>query len=249
MKKIAFLLVASAFILGNSSFLRAQTIVNGSFATGDFTGWTTLGSVQALTSGGPTPPIGTTQAYIQSTDEVSPGSSVSAATINSALSTSLPATFDTGTQFFGPGPFTAENGQAIYQSFTLGSTATLSFAYSFQSDDIYPFDNVGYVLDGVYTQLARPENPLIGGPTTPTDFTDVTLTLSSGSHTLGFVAYNTNVTPDPNDTQGSTGIYVTNVSVESVPEPSAWGLLLLSAVGLIVVSKVRSRFSPGQARA
>ncbi len=61
MKKIALLLVASALFLGNGSLLRAQTIANGSFATGDFTGWTTLGSVQALTSGSPTPPIGTTE--------------------------------------------------------------------------------------------------------------------------------------------------------------------------------------------
>jgi len=90
-------------------------------------------------------------------------------------------------------------------------------------------------LDGVYTPLAIPTLTYLQTPNpNPTAYTTLSLSLSPGTHTLGFVAYNTG------DNTLSSSLYVTDVSV---PEPSEWMLMLLGSVGLIIARKLRSKFS------
>jgi hypothetical protein len=243
MKKNAFLFVVATLFLGNVFPLSAQ-IVNGTFSTGDLTGWTVVGG----SSGGPqvvtSNPLSTedgTAALVQSTSgDLSLSLSASAATLNAALGVSLPSTYDGNILDPSWGQsFPAVNGQAIYQTFTLTSEATLSFSYSYQTNDYYPYDAVGYVLDGntsrTYTSLVT--TPAYTGTVNsiPTAYLSVqTLTLSPGTYTLGFVAYNTGGHGD------STSLYVTDISTtpvlpEQVPEPGEGTLILLGVVGLIIV--------------
>jgi len=245
MKKIIFLLVVGVMLLGNVFPLSAQ-ILNGSFTNG-FTDWNIVGGSsgepQVVTSDA-TPPTGSTAALVQSTNEdQSLSISASAATLDAALGVTLPATYDGNIldPTYGQS-FPAVNGQAIYQTFTLASEATLSFAYSYQTNDYYPYDATGYVLDGVYTPLVI--TPAYTGAvnSTPTAYAVIppqpSLVLGAGSHTLAFVAYNTGGHSD------STSLYVTDVSTTAaVPEPSEWTLMLLACVGLILVRKLRRAFS------
>ncbi len=243
MKKITFLLVVGALFLGNSSHLRAQ-IQNGSFATGDLSGWTTVGGSSGgpdvltglPTSNLPAPPMGSTAALVQSENGDTGATTASAAALDSALGVTLPPTVGDALSGY-PGTHLPVNGQAIYQTFRLSSAATLSFAYSFQSFDSIPFDSTGYVLNGVYNQLASPTEPYYVLPNpTPTAYTTLSFALNPGTYTLGFVAYNTG------DNTLSSSLFVTDISV---PEPSAWKLIVLACAGLLIVSRLRSKLSVG----
>jgi hypothetical protein len=260
MKKIVFSLIIGALFLGHGTRLHAQ-ILNGSFSTGDFTDWTVVGGSsggpQVITPSttlppgviAPTPPAGTTtQALVQSTDSdgsytmsAPVGSITSPGSIDAALNTTLPSTTNSN-PLYDTGTFAPDNGQAIYQTFTVSSAATLTFAYSYQTNDGYPYDSVGYVLDGVYTQLVTtppyPQAPNPAPNPDPTTYVFVApLTLSAGQHTLGFVAYNTD---GPSD---STSLYVTDITTAAVPEPSAWVLLVFCCAGFGFIRKLRGGVS------
>jgi hypothetical protein len=234
MKKITFLLTVGTLLFMAPSHLQAQLF------SPDFTTWQTLG----------TPAVTTAETDISSTDAESDSSSasVSAAVINTTLNIAggLPST--SGTEPFPgsqPATFAATNGQAIYITFTLAQSATVTFDYSMTTNDYYPNDSVGYVLGDptstTYTTLANP--PAYNGTLPATeDFPPLTLTLDAGTHVLGFVAYNTN------DEYGSTTLSVTNItavpissdsSLVSTPEPSVWELSLLGLAGLFVFRKFR----------
>lgn len=268
MKKTAFLLVVAALFLANSSHLHAQ-ISNGSFTDG-FTGWTVIkgssGGPQVLTSTAPlsisynnnnytgldvgqvtppTPPTGTTQALIQGpTSDTTGAYSASAATIETALGTTLASTQGPDDLGADPGTFIPLNGQAIYQTFTTTNATTLSFDYSFQTFDFYPFDEAGYVLNGVYHDLAQPSEDYNSwyndGPSlTPTLYKNVSLSLNTpGTYTLGFVAYETGTNANSSAYSNATSLFVTDVSV---PEPSEWALMLLGGASLILAGRLRSK--------
>jgi hypothetical protein len=242
MKSLIHSVIAGIALVGSTSFSQAQ-VLNGSFSSGDFTSWTTLGGTEVLASGNPTTPGGVNQALIQSTDPSEGLASVSVATIDSTLGVTLPTTAgpDSDGNFTGTHPVV--NGQAIYQTFTLGSAADLTFAFSFQSNDAATFDSTGYVLDGVYTQLAAQtltfdQEVLNGLNTTPTTYVTVApIALSAGSHTLAFVAYNTG-----DDTESSS-LFITDVATEAVPEPGAWSLALVVGVAFVACRKLHAKFA------
>ena len=171
---------------------------------------------------------------IQSTDGDAGATSASIATIDAALNNGLPSTANSD-PLYPTGTFSPDNGQAIYQTFSLSSEATLTFAYSYQTNDGYPFDSAGYVLDSVYHPLEiTPPYPSTGANLTPMAYTFVSpITLGAGSHTLGFVAYNTDGPAD------STSLFVADVSTSEVPEPSTWVLLVFGCVGLAFTRKLR----------
>lgn len=229
MKKIVFLLIVSALWLSVPSQVQAQ-IFNGSFATGNFNDWQTLGAPTVINDSG-------TQAQIQSTSgEVTTHVlSVDATLIESTLGVILPQTSGVdptpGSTF---GYFDPTNGQAIYQTFSLGAAGTLSFDYAFGTDDYAPYDSVGYVIDGTYYTLANPP-AYTGQLSTPKgSFTTKTVNLSAGSHTIAFVAYNTN------DHFASSSLYVTNVStLVETPEPGTWAMLVGGLIGLFALRKFR----------
>jgi hypothetical protein len=219
MRLHGFLLFFSIIVLTGAS-ARAQ-IVNGSFTDG-FTGWTTV----PAQSPGPGPVIDTanpatldgSDAEISSLDaggthNPMPSGAASAGDIETALGiTSLPSADFT---------FAPSDGQAIYQSFTLTQAADLTFSYSFATQDSTPYDSTGFTINGNYTQIEEPSSPQ--GPSSYA--MGPTVHLGPGTYQLGFVSFNTS------DYDGSTTLYVTNVSLALAPEPSTW-LLILSSLGL-----------------
>lgn len=231
MKNIAFLLIVGFTSFLVPSQLKAQ-LFNGSFDTGDFSNWQLLGNPVVLTSGGPTPPSGTTQAAIQSTDAgINPGDAVSVAAIDAALGVTLPPTQGSASGI-AYGTFNPTDGEAIYQAFALSEASTLTFSFAMSTEDWHPFDSAGYVLDGVYTQLVSP--PVYNGTLPQTlPYSTLTLNVGAGSHTLGFVSYNTN------DQYGSTTLYVTNVSALAAPEPSTWVLIVMGLISIYMFRKYR----------
>ena len=140
---------------------RAQ-IVNGSFSNGTLSGWTVLGTPSVDTSNAPTP--GAYDALIQSTgdDPNENTDSVPTTTIAAAFGlTDLPSTSGLGvvnnqlTNITTP----PVNGQAIYQTFTLATTTTITFSTSYFTNDFNPYDSAGYLLEkgsaaGSYTELS-----------------------------------------------------------------------------------------------
>jgi hypothetical protein len=223
MRKIAFLLIFGNIIFGAAS-LHAQ-IVNGSFSDG-LTGWTSLGNPAVVTDN---PSLSsTTAAQVQSTNNsgdagsgpLNTADSVSVTDIDTALSTTLPSVDGK----------TPTVGEGLYQSFTLGGAATLSFHTSYATFDSSPLDSAGYVLDGTYTQLYA--TPNLSQPT-PSAYQNYTIPLSAGSHTIAFVAYNTF------DEGYTTSLFITDVSI--IPEPATWLLLALGLGGLVAAIRLKPR--------
>jgi hypothetical protein len=234
MNKITSLLIVGAFLFLGPSHVQAQLF------TSDFTMWQTLG----------TPTLTTSEAVIASTDAEFdlPTASATAADIDTTLNIAggLPDT--SGTEPFPgsqPGNFPATNGQVIYLSFYLPEAATVTFDASMSTNDYYPNDSVGYILGDsnstVYTALGNPPVYNTVLPRTE-DFGSTSLNLETGSHVLGFVAYNTN------DEYGSTTLTVTDItavpvtstgSLVATPEPSVLELSLLGLAGLFIFRKFR----------
>jgi MBG domain len=207
------------FVLFSMGIASAQTFTNGSFETGDFTGWQTsgtpavLGGPSVVAGGAPTPPSGSFQALLNSTGASGSGApdiyafsnSVTAATLNTFLATTLP----------GNANGAAQDGEAIQQTFSTTNGATITFSYAYESREIpgNGYDETGYVLNGVFHILADTNTPnqssanhtefLTGG----TVYQTVKLTVGPGVTKLGFVAYNTGNTSAP------SGLFVDNVVV------------------------------------
>lgn len=231
-----------------SSPLPAQDIINGSFeqfggsgslgpGTGSFLGWSTIGltKVELLKSnvgGGFTVPTdGTFHALVSSGDQ------------NTwPVDASSPVDAQTLASFFGLGSLpsnlmgAAVNGSGFKQTF-ISSASTLSFDYRFltQENPFTDYDEAFYVLDGSLMLLGSSTSALVNGgitssPTFPhgLPYQTVSLSLSAGSHTLGFGVYNTG------DDAVATGMLVDNV-VLTVPEPAASAAIFaLAAAGAFI---------------
>ena len=112
-------------------------------------------------------------------------------------------------------------GEGIYQNFMLSAPAQISFEWSYATYDSSPLDSVGYVLNGVYTEL---ESTPIDTQPNPSPYTLTTIDVPQGPNTLAFVAY------DTHDQNYDTQLYVSNV--ELAPEPPSWLLLAAGLAGL-----------------
>jgi uncharacterized protein with beta-barrel porin domain len=190
---VSSLLVTAIFMVQAAS---AQTIVNGSFETGDFTGWQQAG-MPTITNGPPTPTAGNFEALINSTAATPPAmyipvygaaNGVTASALNIFLNTTLPPSTN-GAAF---------NGEAIKQTFTTSGNSTVTFSYSYNSREApgNGFDETGYVLNGTFHILADTSTPgqttmNIGFFVSGLPYQTVTINVGSGINTLGFVAYNT----------------------------------------------------------
>jgi len=200
----------------------AQTITNGSFATGDFTGWQVSSSPQGpvVQQGGPPTPVnGNYQALINSTGDQASGiyatsNAVSAVALNTFLNTTLP----------GNANGSPVNGEAIQQTFTTTANSTLTFSYSYQSREApgNGYDETGYVLNGVFHILADTSTP---GQSTAyaagffawgLPYQTTSITVPAGTNTIAFVAYNTG------NTEAPSGLFINNVSVTTTTDFGAW---------------------------
>ena len=204
--------IAAAFLItGGAS---AQTFTNGSFETGDFTGWQTAG-IPSITTGPPTPVSGTKEALINSTGATASGvyansNSATAAQLQSFLGTTLP----------GNAQGAATNGQAIQQTFSTPNGATLTFWYKYASRELAQngYDETGYILNGVFHVLADTNTAGQDGSQAVgflmyegLPYRCVSITIPAGTTTLGFVAYNTGNTAAP------SALFLDNITVAPLP--------------------------------
>jgi uncharacterized protein with beta-barrel porin domain len=196
-------------------------IVNGSFETGDFTGWQIVGTPTITTATGPTPPplnppptppAGTFQALINSTGSGAPAgtaysavNAVPAATLNTFLGTTLPSTISNSVPGFPPGTVIPPiNGEAIKQTFSSPGGGKITFDYEYGSREApgNGADGTGYTINGVYTNLANSLTPGQGGVgvgffTFGLPYQSTTVTVGPGQTTFGLVAYNTGNAASP----------------------------------------------------
>ncbi len=225
MKKAIFLLFLSNLCLGVS--LHAQ-IINGSFTDG-LNGWTQVPNTNAITVNTSNPPTSATaDVFITSTDIGDPSyqssESASPTAIQNALGAALPAS-NNGTQ-------PAQDGQAIYQEFTLTAPAAVMFEYKSSSADDPFNDGVGYSITNVASITSGDPLPGIFHllSNSQSSYVQVTSTeLAAGTYILGFAAYNTGDEYEPTDIQ---------ISEISVPEPATW---LLAACGFLAVGTLAAR--------
>jgi uncharacterized protein YhjY with autotransporter beta-barrel domain len=176
----------------------ASPISNPSFETGNFSGWQVAGA-PVVTGAPPTVPNGNYQALINTTDTGGAG-------IYSSANAETAAQLDTflGTTLPGTGYGAAYNGAAIKQTFFTARAGTLTFSYKFATRELLEndADSVGYVLNGVYHQLATSNTLYQDAPNSGfsygVGFLDsgiayqtLTISLPAGTDTFGIVAYNT----------------------------------------------------------
>jgi hypothetical protein len=237
-------------------------IVNGSFGTGDLTGWSATGftAVESYSTG-PTadgyfasfqinPSTGTYEA-LAATDYLDPVAPdpVSGASLESF------AGLASGSLGAVASPDTADDGSAIKQTFTVSSAGNLSFDYDFLTNEIYPpvnndfaFYALGSGTDMTPIKLADTNSTLVpvpGGLSAPyaaqTGFQSVSVALGPGTYTLALGAVNAN------DDTVSSCILVDNVAFSGstppppTPEPGAFALAGSGALAAAAALRRRSR--------
>lgn len=221
-------LVSAATLLSANP---ALAIVNGSFETGDFTPWTTIGNTSIQTAAfGSGPTDGNFQALL-STGLFSPVPVSDIETFLGLTAGSL-ATIPNL-----PNVETPTEGSAIQQTFTAYAGDVLTFDWNFLTDEFtssnsgtfndFSFVSIAQMVDG----LADTNFPLFIDSLTPFDeetgFQSFSYTFeTSGTFSLGLGVL------DEDDTIFDSGLLIDNVQLTSVPEPaSILGLLALGALG------------------
>lgn len=212
-------LIGIANLFGASS---AQALTNGSFETGDFTDWETIGNTSIETSAfGSGPTDGNFEAFLSTDDPT-----VSDSTLENFLDLA-PGSLDS----LGNGDATV--GSAIRQTFTAEAGDILTFDWNFLTDEFTPdpfFNDFAFVsLTGLDT-LANTFSPFVDSLTPlfdeETGFETFSFTIeTAGTYTLGL-----GVT-DVLDTIFDSGLLIDNVDLESVPEPVS----VLSLIGLVAL--------------
>src|SRR5579871_1907070 len=217
-------------------------VMNGSFETGDFTGWTTTGftaieqDTTAPTADGnfasfEIHPTSGNFEVLAATDffgvsnPVSPTALETFLGLNSGSLNAIASAAIAGD--------VVDDGSAFKQTLVVTSTSRLSFDWNFLTNEtLAPINNdYGfYTLGSMVTELADAQNSLFfavpGGIDAPyvaeTGWSTVSMTLAPGTYTLGFGAVNIN------DNTVSSGLLVDNVTLTGVasttPEPGAVAL-------------------------
>lgn len=230
------LLVTAALTLISASTQAA--VVNGDFASGTLTGWSTIGvaSVQKLDWLSANPAATVNQAVLSSA--VPEPQWGNAAAVESFLTltpgslTTLPGVVE------GSGMFQVLNG--------LTAGDTLSFNWNFYTGDDYQ-DRAFYTLHpatstGALTVLATSTDPRTATGNAEfayaTGFKSTTVTVpSSGNYVLGFGVVDVGNYPAADSALG-----VSNVTYTPVPEPWAWSMMTALALGgLAAVRRMRQQ--------
>lgn len=194
------------------------TLVNGGFESGNFTGWTTLGSTSIETKkNGSNPTQGNSQALL----------STGGATFDAPIIDKLLALKDTSLNNFGKGGVT--KGSAIQQKFTAKAGDSLSFDWNFLTNEVLPpviFSDFSFVSitssdNSVNSllELADVTKATLEFPQTEffkeTGFRTFSFKLpTTGTYTLGVGVI------DVGDSNIDSGLLVDNFKSTSVPEPT-----------------------------
>ena len=188
----------------------AQALVNGSFETGDFTNWETIGNTSIQTS--------------------SFGSGPTKGDFQALLFNAQPTAFDLSIELFlglpfgsldGLGNGNATTGSAIKQTFTAQAGDTLTFDWNFLTDEATPtvFNDFAFVSIAGVDTLADTSSEFVSSLTPfveETEFNNFSFTFeNTGTYTLGLGVTNSV------DTVVNSGLLVDNVNLASVPEPAS----------------------------
>jgi hypothetical protein len=209
----------------------AASLSNGSFETGNFTNWLTIGNTSIQTSSfGSNPTEGTNQALILTTAD---GTSATPGELE---------------DFLGLAPFTLDDingpifsGSAIQQTFRAAAGQTLRVAWNFLSNEASPspnFNSFAFVNINSVERLADTFSTLIPSSTPfsgETGYQYFSYTIpADGTYSLGIGVATVG------DAFGSVGILVDDAAV--VPEPDAVaGVFAVGALSLGYMLKRRQR--------
>ncbi len=195
-------------------------VINGSFESGDFTGWKKIGTAVVTNAYG----VDTTDGNYQA--GLSTVSNAPAASIEKFLGLTRGSLSTLGNGV-------ANGGAAIKQTFTASAGDVVSFDWNFLTDEGTPNarnnDFAFFSLNGL-TELAdtkvsfvdslSPFREETGYQTTSYNIT------TAGTYTLGFGVINSG------DRKVQSGLLIDNVSSEPVPEPASMlGILAFGALG------------------
>ena len=192
---------------------------NGSFETGSFANWQTIGDTSIETAAfGNQPTDGMFQALLSTGSEAVPTSSIEAF-----------LGLDMGSlDALGNGE--ATSGSAIQQTFTANAGDILTFDWNFLTNENTPtiFNDFAFVSISSLSELADTTFPTFFSSLSPFDeetgYQPFSFTIpKSGTYSLGL-----GVT-DVRDTAVNSGLLIDNVAVAQVPEPSS--ILSLLAFG------------------
>lgn len=198
----------------------AQAFVNGSFETGDFTGWETTGNTSIETFGfGSGPTDGDFEALLSTGDPT-----VSDFAIENFLGLAVGSLDALGTN-------DATVGSAIKQTFTAKAGDILTFDWNFLTNELTPtfFNDFAFVSIAGVDILADTFSEFVTSLTSfseETEFQTFSFTFdTAGTYTVGLGV------ADLVDTVVDSGLLVDNVDLESVPEPTS----VLSLLSLVVL--------------
>lgn len=202
--------------------------VNGSFETGDFTGWTTTGLTSTQTSAfGVTPPNGTFQA-LGTTNFSTPN-----ATLESFFGVSAGAFGALNTH----SSTSATEGSGIQQTITATAGSTISFSWNHLTNELQndpTFDDLSFVvINGTATLLADSWATTVAGPSgyaRQTGYQTFSFTVpTTGTYNVGVGVV------DMNDTFVDSGLLVDNfvLTGTGVPEPTTVALVGLAGSAVL----------------
>ncbi|MBD2253965.1 PEP-CTERM sorting domain-containing protein [Nostoc parmelioides] len=238
------LVIATAFLITNQEKVHAISINNGSFETGNFSNWETVGStdinvgitptVETAEEFGVTPINGTYQAVLETLADTTGINSAALETFLGLSSGSLTS-------------LEAEEGSAIKQVITVNAGDKLTFSWNFLTNQV-PADPTYndfafFSITGV-TQLANTNSLTtfsFSRLAEETGYQPYTYNFTTaGTYTLGFGVV------DVGDTTVNSALLVDNVELTPVPEPTTM-LGILMGIGFGYAAKMR--FSPQQKKA
>jgi len=220
----------------------AGQFVNGSFETGNFTGWTTAGTGYVVgTIGTPAvvPPVGNFQGTLQSPDSAPFGADSGFATA-AELDTFFGLTNGSIASVKATGSLDPTVGSAITQPVTVVAGQSVLFRWNYvtlESPLEADFNDYSFVVVGntVIRLLASNDSdngsltgPVVtfnGGNYRTSDYQNFSFTFNTaGTFQVGVGVV------DVGDTGVASGLLLDDFRLSAVPEPAAWGLLLGSLV-------------------
>jgi hypothetical protein len=231
---LALVTVASLTII-NPSAVRAFNVSNGSFETGDFSGWETAGQTTVENSDfGTAPADGIYQAVLETLQDTTDFS-------GSQLETFLGLSAGELTNWG------ATEGSAIKQEITVNAGDVLTFSWNFLTDDPLneQYNDFGFFsITGSSTRLGDTYSPTslsFSRLAQETGYQPFSYTFASaGTYTLGFGVVDVD-RDGGGDTSVNSALLVDNVNVESVPEPfTILGTLTALGFGAKFLSMRRS---------